>query len=138
MAAGLMLLPHAVLAGDRQIRPFAGATFNAGTTFVSPAGGSIGKNLILGASGVFISEIFGIEADVADVPGFFESDASPLVIDSRVTTETGSFKFRLSPEPGKYRVSVKPDGAEPVTKDVEIDGAAVYRIALNLPEKPKP
>jgi len=90
MAAGLMLLPHTVLAGDRQIRPFAGATFNAGTTFVSPAGGSIGKNLILGASGVFISEIFGIEADVADVPGFFESDASPLVIDSRVTTVTGN------------------------------------------------
>ena len=64
-------------------------------------------------------------------------DGTTKKIDGRVTTETGSFKFRLSPEPGKYRVSVKPDGAEPVTKDVDIDGAAVYRVALNLPGKPK-
>lgn len=64
-------------------------------------------------------------------------DGSTKKIDSRVTTETGSFKFRLSPDAGKYRVSVKPDGAEPVTRDVDIDGAAVYRIALNLPAKPQ-
>ena len=62
-------------------------------------------------------------------------DGSTKKIDGRVTTETGSFKFRLSPEPGKYRVSVKPEGAEAVTKDVDIDGAAVYRVALNLPAK---
>ena len=62
-------------------------------------------------------------------------DGTTKKIDSRVTTETGSFKFRLSPDPGKYRVSVKADGVEPVTKDVEIDGAAVYRVALNLPAK---
>ena len=62
-------------------------------------------------------------------------DGTTKKIDGRITTETGSFKFRLSPDPGKYRVSVKPEGAEPVTKDVEIDGAAVYRVALNLPAK---
>ncbi|HKU74789.1 MAG TPA: carboxypeptidase-like regulatory domain-containing protein [Pyrinomonadaceae bacterium] len=64
-------------------------------------------------------------------------DGTTKKIDSRITTETGSFKFRLSPEPGKYRVSVKADGSELVTKDVEIDGAAVYRVALNLPAKPQ-
>ena len=64
-------------------------------------------------------------------------DGTTKKIDGRVTTETGSFKFRLSPEPGKYRVSVKADGSEPVTKDVEIDGAAVYRVALSLPAKPR-
>lgn len=64
-----------------------------------------------------------------------QEDGSTKKIDGRVTTETGSFKFRLSPEPGKYRVSVKRDGAEPVSKDVEIDGAAVYRVALSLPPK---
>ena len=64
-------------------------------------------------------------------------DGTTKKIDARVTTETGSFKFRLSPEAGKYRISVKLDGAEPVTKDVDIDGAAVYRVALNLPAKPK-
>ncbi|HEX5884698.1 MAG TPA: carboxypeptidase-like regulatory domain-containing protein [Pyrinomonadaceae bacterium] len=63
-------------------------------------------------------------------------DGTTKKIDGRITTETGSFKFRLSPEPGKYRVSVKADGAETVSKDVEIDGAAVYRVALSLPPKP--
>jgi hypothetical protein len=62
-------------------------------------------------------------------------DGTAKKIDGRVTTETGSFKFRLSPDPAKYRVSIKTDG-EPVSKDVEIDGAAVYRVALNLPPKP--
>ena len=61
-------------------------------------------------------------------------DGTSKKIDGRVTTETGSFKFRLSPDPGKYRVSVKTDG-EPVSADVEVDGAAVYRVALNLPPK---
>ena len=64
-----------------------------------------------------------------------QEDGTTKKIDGRITTETGSFKFRLSPEPGKYRVSVKTEGAEPITKDVEIDGAAVYRVALNLPPK---
>ena len=63
-------------------------------------------------------------------------DGTTKKIDGRITTETGSFKFRLSPDAGKYRVSVKTDGAEPVTKDVEVDGAAVYRVALSLPPKP--
>ena len=62
-------------------------------------------------------------------------DGSVKKIDGRITTETGSFKFRLSPEPAKYRVSVKTSGAEAVSKDVEIDGAAVYRVALSLPPK---
>jgi hypothetical protein len=62
-------------------------------------------------------------------------DGSTKKIDGPVTTETGSFKFRLSPDAAKYRVSVKTDGAEPVTRDVQIDGAAVYRVALNLPPK---
>jgi hypothetical protein len=62
-------------------------------------------------------------------------DGTVKKIDGRVTTETGSFKFRLSPEPAKYRVSVKASGSEPVSKDVEIDGAAVYRVALSLPPK---
>ena len=63
-------------------------------------------------------------------------DGSTKKIDGRLTTETGSFKFRLSPDAAKYRVSVKTDGAEPISKDVDIDGAAVYRVALNLPPKP--
>jgi hypothetical protein len=63
-------------------------------------------------------------------------DGSTKKIDGRLTTETGTFVFRLSPDVAKYRVSVKSDGGELVSKDVEIDGAAVYRVALSLPPKP--
>lgn len=62
-------------------------------------------------------------------------DGTARKIDGRLTTETGSFVFRLAPDPGKYRVSVKQNGAETVSKDVEVDGAAVYRVALSLRPK---
>lgn len=64
-------------------------------------------------------------------------DNSTKKIDGRLTTETGSFVFRLSPELGKYRVTVKRDGIEPASKDVEIDGAQIYRVAITIPPTPK-
>ncbi|MFN2498735.1 MAG: carboxypeptidase-like regulatory domain-containing protein [Pyrinomonadaceae bacterium] len=65
-----------------------------------------------------------------------EADGSLKKIDGRITNETGSFVFRLTPDLAKYRVTVKAKDSEPVSKDVEVDGAAVYRTALSL--KPPP
>ena len=65
-------------------------------------------------------------------------DGSAKKIDGRLTTETGSFVFRLSPEPAKYRLTLKSKTSEPVSKDVEIDGAAVYRVALSSKPVSKP
>jgi len=76
-------------AGDRQIRPFIGATFGGGTTFVPNS--AVGKpNLAIGVSAVFLSEVFGAEVDVADAPGYFEPDDKHLVFGSRVTTVSGN------------------------------------------------
>jgi len=61
-----------------------------------------------------------------------EGDGTVRKIDGRVTNEIGSFSFRLTPEVAKYRVTAKPDRGDPVSKDIEIDGAAVYRVALSL------
>src|ERR1044071_4669622 len=61
-------------------------------------------------------------------------DGTTKKIEGRITTETVSLKFRLGPDPAKYRGVGRTPG-EPVTKDVEIDGAAVYRVALSLPPK---
>lgn len=66
-----------------------------------------------------------------------QEDGSTKKIDGRVTNETGSFVFRLTPDTAKYRITVKPGNAEPVSQDVEIDGAAVYRVALSVPAAPK-
>lgn len=61
-----------------------------------------------------------------------EADGALKKIDGRLTSESGEFVFRLTPDAAKYRLTVKADGAEPATKDVEIDGAAIYRVALSL------
>ena len=104
---------------------------------------SLGDRLILTIDEGSIAFLSGsvFDADGRSVPNakveLFKilEDGTAKKIDSRITTETGSFKFRLSPEAAKYRVSVKREGSEPVTKDVEIDGAAVYRVALSIPPK---
>lgn len=70
----------------------------------------------------------GVRVDLARVG----ADGKLKKLDGRVTDETGSFIFRLTPEAARYRVSVKANGAEPISKDVEVDGAAIYRIALTL------
>lgn len=105
---------------------------------------SLGDRLVLSIDEGSIAFLSGavFSADGRSVPNAkvelarIMEDGTTKKIDGRLTTETGSFKFRLSPDAAKYRVSVKTDNAEPVTKDVDIDGAAVYRVALNLPPKP--
>jgi hypothetical protein len=90
LVAALLWLSTPAGAGDRQIRPFIGATFGGGTTFVDPER-VIGKtNLAIGASAVFLGEMFGTEVEVADAPGFFESGNNQLVRGSRVTTISGN------------------------------------------------
>lgn len=51
-------------------------------------------------------------------------------LDSRITGETGEFVFRLPPNVAKYRLTLRADGTESSVKDIDVDGAAVYRIAL--------
>lgn len=90
LVAGLLLMSARTYAADRQIRPFIGATFGGGTTFVDPEN-AVGKpNLAIGASAVFLGEVFGAEVDIADAPGFFESGDKQLVHLSRVTTISGN------------------------------------------------
>lgn len=59
-------------------------------------------------------------------------DGSLKKLDSRVSNSTGSFVFKLPPEAARYRLSVKADGAELTTQEVEIDGAAIYRVAVTM------
>lgn len=59
-------------------------------------------------------------------------DGTLKKIDGRVTSETGSFVFRLTPDPAKYRITAKADGMQTASKDLEVDSAVVYRIAISL------
>ena len=76
--------------------------------------------------------VAGVRVELAKI----QEDGSAKKIDSRVTNETGSFVFRLQPNAAKYRVTAKPNGLEPIARDVEVEGAAVYRVALSFPPSP--
>jgi hypothetical protein len=89
LAAGLLLLCARSDAADRQLRPFAGATFGGATTFVDPEKASGRPKPAIGVSAVFLGELFGAEVDIFDGPGFFGSGGD-LVKSSRVTAFTGN------------------------------------------------
>jgi hypothetical protein len=90
LAGGLLLLCGRADAADRQIRGFAGATFGGTTPFVDLEDAAGKLHPTIGASAVFLGELFGVDVDVSDVPGFMEADDKHLVLHSRVTTLCGN------------------------------------------------
>jgi hypothetical protein len=88
LLAVLAAVPAA--AGERQLRPFFGATFGGSTTYVDPETASGTWNPVIGISGVFLGELFGAEVDMFDAPGFFETGDKELVRNSHVVGVTGN------------------------------------------------
>ncbi|HEX8845778.1 MAG TPA: carboxypeptidase-like regulatory domain-containing protein [Pyrinomonadaceae bacterium] len=66
-----------------------------------------------------------------------EADGRARKIDGRLTNESGQVVFKLSPEKAIYRMTVIAEGAEAQVKDVEVDGAMVYRVAFTIERPPK-
>ncbi len=101
---------------------------------------SLGDRLILSVDNGSIAFIRGSVFDESDrsMPNVrielfrVEADGSVKKIDGRISNEIGAFVFRLTPEAQKYRITAKPPGGEVVTKDVDVDGAAVYRLAMSV------
>jgi len=92
-------------------------------------------SLIFVKGGVFTEEgriIRGAQVELARV----EADGKIKKIDGRVTNAAGEFSFRMPVETARYRVTARMDGMVSSSKDVEVEGAAVYRVALSL--KPTP
>jgi len=91
--AGVLVLCVAAApatAGERQIRPFVGATFSGATTFSGTGNATEKTHGVVGVSGVWIGEVVGIEGDVTHAPGFFQAGDRGLVLDSRLTTLIGN------------------------------------------------
>jgi hypothetical protein len=99
---------------------------------------TLGDHLVLSIDEGSIAFIRGsvFTEDGRSVPGVrvelarVDSETSVEKLDSRITGETGEFVFRVPPDVSKYRLTLKDDSAEPSSKDVEVDGAAVFRVAL--------
>jgi hypothetical protein len=106
---------------------------------------SLGDNLVLAIDEGSIAFIRGstFTEDGRSLPNVrvdlsrIQDDGTLKKIDGRVSNEIGAFVFRLTPDSAKYRLTAKAGSAEPVSKDVEVDGAAVYRVALSIKLPPK-
>ena len=70
----------------------------------------------------------GAAIEIARVSG----DGTTRRFDGRLSDSMGEFAFRVAPTRALYRVTAKRSGAEPVSKDVEVDGVSTYRVALTL------
>ncbi len=116
-----------------------GVTVKAGETR------KLGDNLFLGVDEGSITFIRGsvFTEDGRSVPNVrvelarVIDEKSVQKLDARITGESGEFVFRLPPNFAKYRLTLKADGAEASSKDVDVEGAAVYRIALTYKQAPK-
>jgi len=98
MALALWLLAPAPAAAEWQVRPFIGFTFGGATTFVDPEFAIGTQNAVVGISGGWLGEVFGIEADFGRAPGFFQADDAPpdvRLASSAVTTLTGNVVIAL-------------------------------------------
>ena len=85
--------PSATANADFLFTPFLGTTFGGDTTLLDlDVGAASAKHWTFGGSAAWLSDqIFGVEADFAMTPGFFEnSTGTGLVVSSRVTTLTGN------------------------------------------------
>jgi hypothetical protein len=93
-------------AAEWQIKPFAGIAFGGSTSFVDVEVAAGRVHRLLGVNAAVLGEIFGLEGDVARVPGFFQSGDGLFVLSSSVMTLTGNlvvampkriFRYTLRP-----------------------------------------
>jgi hypothetical protein len=99
--AAFVLLPLPATA-EWQIKPFAGVVFGGSTSFVDPEVAAGKAHFLLGASAGVLGEVFGLEGDVARVPGFFQSDVHQFVLSSSVTTLTGNVVVAMPKRLSQY------------------------------------
>lgn len=98
LVAALLMLAPACADAEWQVRPFIGFTFGGTTTFFDPEFAVETHNLVIGISGGWLGEIFGLEADFSRAPGFFQTDPAPdppLVLTSSATTLMGNVVIAL-------------------------------------------
>ncbi|HEY0098671.1 MAG TPA: carboxypeptidase-like regulatory domain-containing protein [Pyrinomonadaceae bacterium] len=124
--------PGLRVAEIKDFQVVAGKSRSLGSDLMLPADEG---SLVFVKGGVFTEEgrsLRGARVELARV----EADGTIKKLDGRISNESGSFTFRLPVETARYRVTAKMDGMEAASKDVEVEGAAVYRVALSL--KPAP
>ena len=103
LSLAVLLVPSRATAGERQIRPFVGVTFEGATTFVISEAAAGKPHAMIGGNAVWLREIFGIDVDLAHAAGFFQDDdPAHLVLSSGVTTLTGNIVVAVPARKTEY------------------------------------
>lgn len=130
---GLLVRPAPAMA-EFQVKPFLGLTFGAATTLVDPAQGTESRHVAIGISAVFLGDIFGVEAEVSQVPKFFQRSDADLALRSVVNTVTGSVIIAMPRKVSGYSLrpyAVAGFGLLHVSKDTALSGGA-FDVATNM------
>jgi len=95
MRAGLLALTFIVCSAvsasaEWQIRPFFGVSFGGDTTLIDLADAAGSPNAVIGATGAWLGDNLGVEADFGFAPGFFQAGDQQLVRSNSVTMLTGN------------------------------------------------
>jgi hypothetical protein len=85
-------LPTSKARADWLFTPFIGTTFGTETGFLDlDVGAAASRHWMFGGNVGWLSDnVFGVEADLGFVPGFFQSETFNLITSSRVTTLFGN------------------------------------------------
>lgn len=114
LVLAVLLCAPADAGAEWQIKPFVGVTFGPHTTYrgdlefaaglrsEDPDRESGSTNLAYGLAVVLIGELFGIEGDVGQAPGFFQAGDRKLVQRSSARTLTGNLVVALPRRVGEY------------------------------------
>jgi len=119
-----------------QFKPFLGVTFGGGTSFIDLEEASGHPNLAVGISAVRLGDVFGVEVDLGDAPGFFQygdRPLLPLVVKSGATTLTGNVVVALPRRIAEYTLRPYFAGGAGVMHVRIDDFFGVFNVATVLP-----
>ena len=134
VAVAFVLLRPAQASAEWQLKPFLGLTAGGGTTFFDSEQAAGRPNVVVGATGVLLGEVIGIDGDISFSPGFFQSGDRPMPLVSRssVTTFTGNIVVALPRRMTEY--TLRPyfvGGGGLMHVDIE-DVSGIFPQASNL------
>jgi hypothetical protein len=131
---GLAAVP-ARASAEWQLKPFLGATFGGGTTIVDLEEASGHPMLAVGISAVRLGDVFGVEVDLGDAPGFVQygDRPLPLVVKSGATTLTGNVVVALPRRIAEYTLRPYFAGGAGLMHVRIDDFLGVFNVATTLP-----
>jgi hypothetical protein len=133
LAVALLLLAPVNADAEWHFKPFLGFTFEPSTTLagdiehaagvlVPPGEESQSSNVAFGASVALLGEVFGVEGEWSQMPGFFQARNQELVASSSAQTFTGSVIIAVPRRIAQYALRPYFIGGAGVMRLRSVDG----------------